>query len=128
MVDQHKARRGKVVWGAALVTFLAGVPCALSQGANDYLTNLGWLPARLTGDPDFLSHMSFLWGDFSLAIGALLMSLFVGWVWGGRKAAEELAQGSDFFSRTSGMWIFMIRFFIPAVVFVILLNLFGLFD
>jgi NSS family neurotransmitter:Na+ symporter len=128
MVDQHKSQRSKVVWGAALLTFLVGVPSALSQGATDWLTNFGWLPARLTGDPDFLSHMSFLFGDFSLAFGALLMSLFVGWVWGGRKAAAELSEGSEFFARTNGIWIFMIRFFIPAVIFVILLNLFGIFD
>jgi NSS family neurotransmitter:Na+ symporter len=126
MVDQHKSQRGRVVWGAALLTFIVGVPSALSQGASGWLTNFGWLPARLS-DPDFLSHMSFLFGDFSLAFGALLMSLFVGWVWGGRRAANELAQGSDFFARTAGVWVFMIRFFIPAVVFIILLNLFGLF-
>ncbi len=52
MVDEHKSQRNKVVWGAALLTFLVGVPSALSQGATDYLTNFGWLPARLTGDPD----------------------------------------------------------------------------
>jgi NSS family neurotransmitter:Na+ symporter len=127
MVDEHNARRGKVVWGAALVTFLVGVPSALSQGANDWLGNLGWLPERLS-EPDFLSHMSFVWGDFSLAFGALMLSIFVGWVWGADKAEDELEQGAPAFARTRKFWGFMIRYFIPAVVFLILLNLFGLFD
>ena len=30
--------------------------------------------------------------------------------------------------KTRGLWTFMIEFFIPVVIFVILLNLFGLFD
>ena len=128
MVDQHHIDRKKVVWGAALFTFIVGIPCALSQGSVEFLTNFAALPARLTGDPDFLSHMSFIWGDFSLAFGALLMSIFVGWVWGAHKAADELEQGSSIFARSRGLWIFMIRFFIPAVIFVILLNLFGAFD
>jgi NSS family neurotransmitter:Na+ symporter len=127
MVDQHGSNRKKVVWGAALFTFLVGVPSALSNGATDFWTNFGVLPARLT-DADFLSHMSFVFGDFSLAFGALLLSIFVGWVWGAHKAADEIAEGSSFFARTRGVWVFMIRFFIPAVIFVILLNLFGAFD
>lgn len=39
-----------------------------------------------------------------------------------------IAHGSDFFVKTRGIWIFMIKFFIPVVIFIILLNLFGLFD
>ncbi len=127
MVDEHGAARKKVVWGAALLTFLIGIPSALSQGASDFWTNFGILPERLT-DPDFLSHISFVFGDFSLAFGALLMSIFVGWVWGANNAADEIQQGSGFFAGTRVIWIFMIRFFIPIVIFVILLNLFGVFD
>jgi NSS family neurotransmitter:Na+ symporter len=128
MVDQHGSGRKKVVWGAALLTFVVGIPTALSQGASEFWSNFGLLPDRLTGGPDFLSHMSFLFGDFSLAFGAFLMSIFVGWVWGAHRAADEIAQGSGFFANTCGVWVFMIRFFIPLVIFLILLNLFGAFD
>jgi NSS family neurotransmitter:Na+ symporter len=127
MVDQHGSHRKKIVWGAALLTFLVGIPSALSQGATDFFTNFSMLPERLTGDPDFLSHMIFVFGDFSLAFGALLMSIFVGWVWGAHKAADEIQLGSEFFARTRGVWIFLIKYFIPVVILFILLNLFGLF-
>ncbi len=127
MVDEHKASRKKVVWGAALVTFIVGVPSALSQGANDWLTTLGWLPERLC-DPDFLSHVSFVFGDLSLAFGALMLSIFVGWVWGVDKAGDELEQGAPGFARMRKFWGFMIRYFIPLVVFLILLNVFKIFD
>jgi len=127
MVDEKKAPRKKIVWIVAGITFLIGLPSALSQGASSFFTNLGWLPARLTS-PDFLSHMSFVFGDLSLALGALLLAIFVGWIWGADLAAAELGRGSKGFARFHKLWIFMIRYFIPLIVFIILLNLFGLFD
>lgn len=127
LVDEKKVDRKKIVWAVAAFTFIVGLPSALSQGSSEFFTDFGLLPARLTS-PDFLSQMSFIWGDFSLAFGALLLSIFVGWVWGAGKAADELEVNSSFFQKTRGIWIFMIRYFIPVVVFLILLNLFGLFD
>ncbi len=125
-VDEKKANRKKIVWPVAFVAFLFGVPSALSQGASDFLSNFGLIPSYLC-DADFLSQVSFFFGDFSLAFGALMMSIFVGWIWGARHAAEELEKGSKSFRIWSGIWIFMIKYFIPAVVFVILLNVFGIF-
>ena len=127
MVDEKKVDRKKIVWSVAGVTFIIGIPSALSQGSSSFFGDFGLLPARLSS-PDFLSHMSFIFGDFSLAFGALMLSIFIGWVWGGTKAAEEIASGSPFFEKTKSIWIFLIKYFIPIVIFLILLNLFGLFD
>lgn len=126
MVDEKKTSRKKIVWYVAGFTFLIGIPSALSQGSSDFWANISILPERLSG-PDFLSHMSFLFGDFSLAFGALMLSIFVGWVWGADKAGSEIQEGAPFFVKTRKVWEFMIRWFVPLVIFVILLNLFGLF-
>lgn len=126
MVDEKRASRKRIVWWVSGFTFLVGIPSALSQGASEYFSNFGLLPRRLTS-PDFLSHMSFLFGDFSLTLGALLISIFVGWVWGADKAVAELLQGAPRFHRIKNGWILMIRFFIPVVIFVIMLNVFGVF-
>ena len=72
--------------------------------------------------------MSFIFGDFSLGFGALLLSIFIGWVWGADKAANELTLGAEGFAKTKKIWMIMIRSFIPAVIFLILLNLFGIFN
>ncbi len=127
LVDEKKASRKKIVWAVAGFTFIVGIPSALSQGSVDFFTNFGLIPEFLTG-PDFLSQMSFIFGDFSLAFGALVLSIFMGWVWGAGNAADELQQGSPGFVRIRAVWMFMIRYFIPFVVFLILLNLFGIFD
>jgi NSS family neurotransmitter:Na+ symporter len=127
VIDAKKGSRKKVVWGVALFTYIIGIPSALSQGATDFFTDFSILPARLSS-ADFLGHMSFIWGDFSLAFGAFFLSIFVGWVWGGSKAADEIETSSPGFAKTRAIWIFMIRYFIPIVIFMILLNLFGIFD
>ena len=126
-VDEKKVNRKKYVWIVAGFTFLMGLPSALSQGASEYFTNFGWLPERLTSQ-DFLSQMSFLFGDFSLAFGAFLLSIFIGWVWTAEKAADEIELGSPVFNKLKIVWIFVIKYFIPIIVFIILLNLFGVFD
>ena len=127
LVDEKKAERKKVVWMVAFVTFLIAIPSALSQGSVDFLTNFGLIPGYLA-QPDFLSQMSFVFGDFSLAFGALLLSIFVGWVWKAKNAADEIGSSSPQFAKFRGIWIFMIKYFIPVVVFLILLNLFGIFE
>lgn len=127
LLDRRPVSRIKMVWLVTAVTFLLALPSALSQGANNFLTDFGWLPARLSG-ADFLSHMSFLFGDLSLAVGGLLLSIFIGWIWGADKASEEIRMGSGAgFAKLFRVWIFLIRYFIPMVIFVILLNLFGIF-
>jgi NSS family neurotransmitter:Na+ symporter len=127
MVDEKKANRKKIVWIVAGFTFLIGLPSALSQGASGFFSNFSILPERLTS-PDFLSHMSFIFGDFSLAFGALMLSIFTGWIWGADKASDEIQHGYPGFAKSRNFWGFMIRFFIPVVIFLILLNLFGIFN
>jgi NSS family neurotransmitter:Na+ symporter len=127
LVDEKKVSRKKIVWPAAAFTFVIGIPSALSQGSSDFFTNFGILPARLVS-PDFLSQMSFAFGTFSLAFGAFMLSIFVGWIWGVDKASEEILQGSPAFVKMKTLWRIMIQYIIPIVIFVLLLNIFGLFD
>jgi len=126
LVDEKKVNRKKFVWIVAAVTFVIGIPSALSQGAVDFFSNFALLPQRLSGT-DFLSHMSFIFGDFSLTLGALLISIFVGWVWGASNASAELLKGAEKFAGFRKIWELLIRYLIPAIIFIIMLNIFGIF-
>jgi NSS family neurotransmitter:Na+ symporter len=55
-------------------------------------------------------------------VGALLISIFVGWVWGVRAAGEEVRANDGKFplGRT---WAFLIRFLCPIAIILILYNL-----
>jgi NSS family neurotransmitter:Na+ symporter len=65
--------------------------------------------------------MDYIWGNLALALGALLLSIFVAWVWGTRQAVEELQVGADgMFSGTLvSVWTFFLKFVCPLVIAII---------
>lgn len=123
LVDEKGSSRRKIVWIVAFAVFIIGLPSALSQGTIEYFSNFGLIPNTLTS-PDFLSQMSFIFGDLLLTIGALLLSIFIGWIWGAKKATVELLISADNFKKYESLWVFLIKFIIPIVVLAILISIF----
>jgi NSS family neurotransmitter:Na+ symporter len=119
-VDERRWSRKQAVWAIGGVTFVVGLPSVLSQGANETLSTMS-----LAGNTSFLFIMDHLWGNVSLAIGALLLSIFIGWVWGVDEAGAELKRGSAFGETSVRIWGFFVRWICPVVIFVVLLNVFG---
>ena len=94
--------------GAALA-FLIGIPSALANGAVPWLSSLPGIGM------DFLSFLFAIFGQYALVIGALLISVFTGWVWGVRNAAEEVRSNDGKFSLEAA-WSFLIRFLCPVAI------------
>ncbi|MDZ7370956.1 MAG: sodium-dependent transporter [candidate division KSB1 bacterium] len=112
MVDEHKWRRRPAVIAMTLLAFVLGLPSALSFGAVQKLTQL---PGLGVG---FLDLMNILMGNYSLTLGALLVSIFVGYKWGVSAAFQEItAEGNSFPYRR--LWAFLIRFICPIAILVI---------
>lgn len=129
VVDEKRIARKIAVWLVGGVTFLVGVPSALSQGAVPFLSNL-----NILGQKSFLDLMDFLWGNLSLSIGALSLSIFIGYVWKTKNAVQEIAQGFELFRKPllgkislASLWSILIRFIVPIFIFIILLNVFNVF-
>ena len=127
-IDERQWSRAKSVFVVTGVTFLIGLPAALSQGISPTFSNMEWLVGTgwTLSAPDFLSIMDAIWGNISLALGALLLCIFVGWGWGTADAAAEIRSGAGRF--TPGMawvWGFFIKYICPLIIFVVLLNAFG---
>lgn len=120
LVDRGWCRRKAVLLMTGVVALLA-VPSILSQGAVSWLTKV---PG--TG-MDFLTLMAVVWNNWALPIGGLLISVFVGWVWGADKAVAELtAEGAVFYA--PGLWSFLIRYVCPlAILFVIVMTALGMY-
>ncbi|OGU19150.1 MAG: Na+-dependent transporter [Ignavibacteria bacterium GWA2_55_25] len=117
LVDQKKWSRKKAVWIISGATFLLGLPSALAQGTSDFFSTL-----TLFGQTGFLDIMSFVFSDLSLPIGGFFIAIFVGWVWGARKASEEILLGTPpAFSRLMVGWGFLIRFVCPAMILLVLI-------
>jgi len=115
-VDERGWSRRKAAWAIGALAFVVGIPSALANGA------VGWLTSLPGVGMDFLSFLFMLFGQYALVVGALLISLFVGWVWGARAAAEEVRSNDGRFS-LEGTWSFLIRFLCPVAIAALLIYL-----
>lgn len=115
-VDERGMSRRKAAITFGSIAFVLGIPSALSNGAVAWLTSIPGIGM------DFLSFLFMLFGQYSLVIGALLISLFVGWVWGVKAAGVEVQENDGKFplGRT---WAFLIRFAAPTAIVAILVKM-----
>lgn len=111
-IDERDWTRRKAVVIMGAVIFLIGVPSALSSGVMKemkYFFKLNFF--------DFVDSLS---ANYMLPIGGLLIALFTGWIWGNKKAIEEIRHGNPNFL-TAPYWSFLIRFISPVAVLIIII-------
>ena len=113
-VDERKWSREKAAWTMGGLCLLLAIPSALSQGAVDFLGANGLFAW------DFLTLNNNIWGNYSLSIGAILICIFAGWVWGVPKLLASLEEGG-FPVPASGVLSFLIKVVCPVAVFIVLL-------
>ena len=113
LVDEWKIARRPAAVGATLGITLLGVPSALSLGGVEWLTKLYTLGGKPQG---FLDLMNFLFGNIALAVGALLLCLFVTLRWGLGAAVDELCLGGPWFRRVALPFRVAIIVLCPAAV------------
>ena len=108
LVDERNWTRKKAVLVIGVVTFIIGIPSALSTGGLEFFTKL-----------KVLSFFALAFGNISLAVGALFICIFVGYIWGVKNALKEVASGNPRF-RLRYIWIFSIMFLTPVAILFIL--------
>jgi NSS family neurotransmitter:Na+ symporter len=95
-VDERNWSRKKAAWMIGFLSFMLGVPSALSSGGVKFFTKI------------------------SLAFGALLICFFLGYIWGVRKAIQEVLSGNPRF-KLKPFWAFSIKFLTPVAIIIILI-------
>ncbi len=108
-VDERNWSRKKAAWMIGFLSFVLGVPSALSSGGVKFFTKI-----------DFQNAMDFIFGNVSLAFGALLICFFLGYIWGVRKAVQEVLSGNPRF-KLKPLWAFSIKFLTPVAIIIILI-------
>lgn len=109
LVDERNWSRKKAALAVGLFSFVLGIPSALSFEGMKIFTKM-----------DFLGKLNFIFGNISLAVGALLICVFVGYVWGAKKAIQEIFSGNPKF-KLRPLWIFSLKFLSPiAVIFILI--------
>jgi NSS family neurotransmitter:Na+ symporter len=107
-VDEKNWSRKKAVLVIGILTFILGIPSALSMGGMEFFTKL-----------KFLGFFAFAFGNVSLAVGAFFICVFVGYIWGRKKAFKEIASGNPRF-KLRHIWAFSLMILTPIVILIIL--------
>lgn len=113
--------RKKAVLVGGIAAFIFGIPSALSH-SNTLFAN--W--QNIYGK-SFFDTMDNLLSVWLLSIGGLLVALFIGWRLDKTLAKEEFTAGTKWrFLFTP--WLFLIRWFAPAAILLIILHSTGVID
>lgn len=109
--DSLHIERKKSVLITAIVIFVLSVPIILSQGP--------WSHIQIFGR-DIFGIVDHVTGNYMLAIGGLLISLYVAFVWGWSSFRDETNAGAGRV-KVNVAWMPFVRFIIPVAVAAVLL-------
>jgi len=110
-MERFNWSRRKSVWIILFFILLLGLPSALSLGAAPWLT---------FGGRSFFDWVDLITANIMLPLGGLAITIFAGYFWKGVAEAAGLRAG------WFRVWLFMLRYVAPVLVFLVLLHTSGL--
>lgn len=112
-VDEKGANRRSASIIIAAIIYVVGMPASLSMGP--------WSDLHILGSLNFFDFYDKLTSNILLTSGGLLLSIFVGWIWGADNAIAEIESDGVKFV-LAPVWKLLIKFVVPPAVFIVLLN------
>jgi len=115
--DEWNITRKKAVWIiGVLVTFIMGIPSVLSFGP--------WADFKIFFGMDFFTAADYLVSNIVMPLGAVMMAVLSGFIWGSRNAIEEANLGAEKF-KIGRWWAISVKFIAPILVVIIFLSIIG---
>ena len=115
LMELYGLTRKNAVIIVCSLTFLVGIPSAFSW-VNGIFPD--WKGVYGTNFLDTLDRLVSIW---LIPIGGLITSLFVGWVWNSEEAEVAFAEGA-WGGTPFKVWRFWMRWVVPALIFLIILQ------
>ncbi|MBM3191374.1 MAG: sodium-dependent transporter [Chlamydiae bacterium] len=115
LIELCQWSRAKACVVISCVTFLLGIPCALSG------TTLLFPEWTAIYGKNFFDTMNYLTQSWMMPIAGLSTTVFVGWVLRKTQVKEEFMSGTAW-PRLFGLWLFCTRFLCPIAIVIILLQ------
>lgn len=112
VMDRWNWGRTKAVVVIGALVMLVGLPSALSFGIVPGLTDIG--------GKNFFDWLDFVTSNILLPLGGLITTIFAGYFW--KRAADAAGLKAGWFR----VWLFMLRYIAPVLVFLVLLHTTGL--
>ncbi|MCH9631398.1 MAG: hypothetical protein S4CHLAM37_14210 [Chlamydiia bacterium] len=121
IMELYKVTRRKAVLGVGLALLIVGIPSAFAA------TNLLFPQWKEIYGSNFLDTVNNIVSIWIIPIGGFFTSIFIGWVMDKRVCKDEFlsAGGSKVFYM---VWRFFIRWLVPLMIFVIIVQKSGVFD
>ncbi|SKC37531.1 sodium-dependent transporter [Maledivibacter halophilus] len=117
VIEEFNMNRKKSTILVATAIFLLAIPSVLSFGLWSNVTIFG---------KTFFDLFDFLTSNVFLALGGILVCIFVGWVWGAKNAISEITSNGLYTFKRKGLYSFIIKFLAPAAILIVLLNSTGI--
>ncbi|WP_339820137.1 sodium-dependent transporter [Paenibacillus sp. FSL R7-0216] len=112
VMDRWGWGRGKSVTIISVLVLLIGLPSVFSFGAVPVFTDMG--------GKSFFDWLDFMTSNILLPLGGLITTVFAGYFW--KNAAEAAGLKAGWFR----VWLFMVRYIAPVLVFLVLLHTTGI--
>lgn len=116
-VSRRPEKRGLYTCLLGIGIFLAGIPSALSFST--------WQDVKLLGDKDVFGTLDYLVTSWSMPVGALLTTLFVGWAWNRQRLMHDVRMGSSLPPGLFSAWYALVRYVAPVAIVLVFLNTLG---
>lgn len=113
MIKGDSAKRKKASWIAGITVFLIGIPSALSFGV---LSDVKIFNLSIFDFADYLTS------NIALPVGALLISLFIGYQMKRIEVQKEFETGADPGRSLFKLWHFLIRYIVPIMIILVFLK------
>ena len=92
VVDEHKVKRTRAVWGVAITIFIIGMPSLLANGYSGFFSNfITYFGAEKS--TDFMTFIGHVANDTFLPLGGFLISIFTAYVWKKASLSDEISIG-----------------------------------
>ncbi|MBT2602860.1 sodium-dependent transporter [Bacillus sp. ISL-53] len=113
MIKGDSAKRKKASWIAGITVFLIGIPSALSFGV---LSDVKIFNLSIFDFADYLTS------NIALPVGALFISLFIGYQMKRIEVQKEFETGADPGRSLFKVWYFLIRYIVPIMIILVFLK------
>ncbi|MEE3954873.1 sodium-dependent transporter [Peribacillus frigoritolerans] len=113
MIKGDSAKRKKASWIAGITVFLIGIPSALSFGV---LSDVKVFNLSIFDFADYLTS------NIALPVGALFISLFIGYQMKRIEVQKEFETGADPGRSLFKIWYFLIRYIVPIMIILVFLK------
>jgi NSS family neurotransmitter:Na+ symporter len=107
IIKGDTAKRKKASWIAGIIVFLIGIPSALSFGV---LSDVKIFNLPIFDLADYLTS------NIALPVGALFISLFIGYQMKRIEVQKEFETGADSGRSLFKLWYFLIRYIVPIMI------------